>query len=260
MKRDTLIGTIAILIIIVGLTFYFVTKSQPTKTPTIPLASTADSFPAGGYTEHAKYYDSAVNYATSTPLLSSVGASADAQAVAVMQKFASDTVAQFKIDGNFANLTANDTKMMGFDQGRKETLKIVYLIASSPHTVSYIYTIYEDTLGAHGNIFFKTFTFDTSTGAPLALADIFTSGSSYLDLLSKISRAKLPSVIGKNADTLFITNGTAPKDKNFANFFFDNHDLVILFAPYAVAPYSSGPQTLRIPFTAFSSILKPEYR
>ena len=147
---------------------------------------------------------------------------------------------------------------MGFDKGRKETLQITYLIASSAHTVSYIFTIYEDTLGAHGNTFFHTFTFDTGTGASLSLADIFSS--SYLDTLSSISRTKLPSVIGDDADPAFINNGTTPDEKNFENFFFDNRDFVVLFAPYQVAAYADGPQTLRIPLSELSSILKPEYR
>ena len=177
-----------------------------------------------------------------------------------MQDFVSDTITQFKTDGNFANLTPTDITTMGFDQGRKEKLQIVYLIASSPHTVSYIFTIYEDTLGAHGNTLFKTFTFDTTTGAPLALADLFSPSADYLDALSSISRAKLPAILGSSADTTFITNGTTPEDTNFANFFFDNHQLVILFAPYAVGPYTAGPQTLYIPASELSTILKPEYQ
>lgn len=257
MKKDTIIGIVIILIILAGIIFYAATKPLPAKAP-----GTTDVSGLSGttYVEHAAYYDIAVNYASSTPLLAKVSAAADASAVALMKNFVSGTIAQFKTDGNFANLTAEDIKIMGLGKDRKEKLQIAYLIASSPHTVSYIFTVYEDTLGAHGNTFFHTFTFDTTTGALVTLADIFTPDSNYLAKLSAISRAKLPSVIGDGADVKFIEGGTTSDEKNFANFFFDNKDFVILFDPYAVAPYSFGPQTLRIPLSELSSILKPEYR
>lgn len=253
MKKETIFGIGALLIIIAVVVFYAATKPLPAKAPGESASSM--TLPVGSYIEHAEYYDIAANYASSTPL----SGEKNVAAIALMQKFISDTITQFKSDGNFANLTPEDIKTIGFDQGRKETLQIAYLIASSPRTISYIFTTYMDTLGAHGNTFFRTFTFDTTTGSPLSLADVFI-GNSYLNTLSSISRAKLPGVIGKDADQSFITDGTTPDEKNFQNFFFDNKEFVILFDPYAVAPYSSGTQTLRIPLSELSSILKPEYR
>jgi len=252
MERNTLIGTGVLILILAGIIAYAAMKPVPAKAPVVA----ALPLPAGSYTEHAAYYDIAANYATSTPLTGG----ADAAAISLMQNFVSDRIAQFKTDGNFANLTAEDIKMMGFDQGRKEKLQIVYLVASSPLTVSYIFTIYEDTLGAHGNTYFHTFTFDTTSGTSIALADIFTLGTQYLDKLSTISRAKLPAILGDNSEASFITDGTTSDDKNFENFFFDNKELVFIFPPYQVAPYSAGPQTLRIPLTELSNILKSEYR
>lgn len=253
MQKDTLIGFAVVIIIIAGIVLYAALRPVPAKAPGIEATNT---LPENGYVEHAQYYDIAANYATSTPLQEP----ANTSAVTLMKNFVSDTIAQFKTDGNFANLTPEDIKMMGFDQGRKETLQIVYLIASSPHTVSYIFTIYEDTLGAHGNTFFHTFTFDTETGAPLALADIFSLGVDYLNTLSSLARAKLPAIIGPDADATFIKNGTTPEEKNFANFFFDNQELVFIFPPYQVGPYTAGTQTLRIPLSELSTILKPGYR
>lgn len=257
MKKDIVLGVIAVLAIIGGVVFYAATKPSSTKAPEdINLYSLSGA----SYVEHAHYYDIEANYASSTPLSYLVSTSADKEAVASMKKFVSDTVAQFKTDGNFANLTAEDVQVMGFDKGRKEKLKIMYLVAPAVRTVSYVFTIYEDTLGAHGNTFFHTFTFDTKTGTQLSLADAFLPNAPYLDTLSSISRAKLPAVIGANADTKFIEPGTTPESKNFENFFFNGSDFVLLFAPYAVAPYSDGPQTLRIPLTDLASTLKTEYR
>lgn len=271
MKKDVLISTVAILALL-GLVFYGATKPSPAKAPI-----EESSLPDSKYVESAEYYDIVTNYpsrlgaidaadASSTPLLSKVSKEADAKAIAIMKSFVSDTIAQFKTDGNFAHLTHTDVKTLGLGPDRKEKLQITYLIASSAHTQSYIFTVYTDTLGAHGNISFKTFTFNTDpsmssgqAGSALALSDLFQQGN-YFDTLSSLARAKLPANIGENANTNMIIDGTKPESASFENFFFDNKDFVILFAPYQVAPYSAGPQTLRINTSELSNLLKPTYR
>ena len=240
-KKEALIGGITLILLGAGLIALSRTSEpQPALAP-----ATALPLPPGGYVERARYYDIAANYATSTPL----PGSANTAAIAAMQQFVADTIIQFKKGEN------------SVVDNRKKTLEIKYLIASSAHTVSYLFTIYEDTLGAHGNLFFRIFTFDTTSGQGLALGDLFTSGSGYLDNLSSTARAELPVAIGNGlASRQMLDQGTTPEDKNFANFFLDNGDFVALFAPYAVAPYAAGPQTLRIPLSDLSSILKPQYR
>ena len=253
MQKNNIVGIVALFLILAGIVLYAALRPAPAKAPyaaNLPL-------PAGDFAEHAPYYDITANYATSTPLRGS----ANDAAIALMQNFVADTITQFKTDGNFSNLTPQDITMMGFDRGRKEKLNIVYLVFSSPRTISYVFTTYLDTLGAHGNMFFHTFTFNTATGAPISLADLFLPGTDYLGKLSALARADLPAVIGPDAtDARMINDGTTPEDKNFSSFFIDNGTLCILFAPYAVAPYSAGPQTLQIPLSELSSILKPEYR
>ncbi len=252
MKKKILIGGVALILLGAGL----IALSGAFK-PQTPTTATTPLLPAGGYVEHAAYDDIAANYATSTPLKGS----ANAAAVEAMQQFVASTIAQFKKDGNFASITPAEAEQMGLGAGRKATLQITYLIASSAHTASYIFSTYEDTLGAHGNLFFHTFTFDTTTGRQLALGDLFLPGSDYLAKLSELARAQLPSIIGSGmVSEQMLDQGTTPEDKSFSNFFIDNGDLVILFAPYAVAPYAAGPQTLRIPLSDLSSLLKPEYR
>lgn len=255
MQRKTIaIISICVVGIAAGAAYLTLRPTTVTAPTSAPLA-----LPEQGYTEHGAYYDITADYATSTPLLASAGALADASARSTMLSFIRDTVHTFKTEGNFDHLTASDIKTMGFDQGRKETLQITYTTASSPHTLSYIFTIYEDTLGAHGNTFFKTFTFDTKSGALLPLGDLFIPSSSYLSTLSVISRTKLPALIGQGADTAMIKIGTEPTADNFANFYLDGSNLVLLFPPYAVAPYAAGPQTLRIPLSQLSSTLKAAY-
>lgn len=251
MQKNIFIGSAVLLVIIVGTIFYSAMKPVPAKAP----SGVGATLPEGSYIEHAAYYDIVANYATSTPL----AGTSNTAAITFMKDFIGGIITQFKTDGNFANLTAADIKTMGFDQGRKETLQITYLTASSGKTISYIFTTYIDTLGAHGNLFFHTFTFDKTSGAALSLVEIF-SDTTYLDTLSSLARARLPEIIGQDADMAFIQDGTEPEKENFENFFFDNAQLVFLFPPYQVGPYSAGPQTLRIPVAELSSILKSEYR
>lgn len=250
MQKSTVFGAIAIIIILGLILFYAASRPKQALAP-----KTSTSLPASPYIEHTQYYDIAANFATSTPL----SGAANTRAVSEMKQFVADTIDQFKKDGNFANLTPEDVKTLGFDQGRKEKLQIMYLIAPTERTVTYVFTIYLDTLGAHGNTFFRTFAYDTQTGASLSLGDLFKPGTDYLDTLSTLSAQKLPALIGEGADIGMIKDGTTPDAKNFENFFFDGNDFVILFPPYAVAAYAAGPQTLRIPTSELSNILKPEY-
>ena len=209
----------------------------------------------GPFTEKAPYYTIAVNYPTTTPL----SAAANQAALQTMRSYLAGQVAEFKTQGNFNNLTQKDIQMMGYSRGRKETLQVNYLIASSAHTVSYIYTDYLNTLGAHDNLFFKTFTFDTATGKLLSLGDIFQGGSTYLQKLSTLARAQLASSLGAGADPQMLANGTMPQESSFQNFFFDNSDFVLLFSPYQVAAYTAGPQTVRLPVSDLQSVLNPLY-
>ncbi|MBI3571919.1 DUF3298 domain-containing protein [Candidatus Kaiserbacteria bacterium] len=248
--KHTLMGFAILLAGLAGILYLAATERVATP------ALTALTLPAlGPYVEHAAYYDISAGYPTTTPLT----ASANAAALARIRSAVLGIIEQFKSDGDFAHFTAQDIHRMGFDQGRRESLEIVYLISSSPHTLSYLFTTYADTLGAHPNTFFTTLTFDTASGALLALSDLFESGSDYLGTFSKLARQMLPAVIGPGASTDFIDPGTTPDEKNFQNFFFDNKDFVLLFPPYQVAPYSDGPQTLRIPASELKNILKPGY-
>jgi hypothetical protein len=214
----------------------------------------------GALSEQAAYYEIAATYPTRTPLFATAGERADSIAVGLMKGFIETSVTQFKRDGNFANLTPKDIQMMGYDQGRKQSLQIGHVGAQSSTTASYVFTINIDTLGAHGNTYYKTFTFALRDGSALGLDDLFTPRAPYLEKLSSISRAELPKILGEMGDVDMIRLGTAPDAQNFEQFFLDDNSLVILFPPYAVAAYAAGPQTLAIPRSALSDVLKPEYR
>lgn len=237
----------------------------PQKTATSTSEEASALVPAQHIDEHGQYYDITSVYPGETTLKKTAGASADARAVALLKGFIEDQIAQFKKDGNFANLTPQDVTMQGLDQGRKYLLNIDYKTYAGAKTVSYVFTLEQDTLGAHPNAFYRTFTFDSKTGANLELSDLFTGD--YLGALSKLSRAKLPPIIAaresvsvSELDPSMMNSGTTPDAANFQAFYIDGAKFVIVFPPYQVGPYVLGPLSLPIPFSELSANLKTKYK
>jgi hypothetical protein len=246
----------AVLVVLgAGLVWYMAANPAPRTAPPAPGAA-ATTTPKTTHLEGA-YYTIDAAYPASTPL----APSADAAAVATISGFIATTSAQFIAENNLDTMTAADAAAQGLGPDEKYSLAITYDTYSSPNTLSYVFTIFEDTLGAHPNTQYQSFTFDPSTGSTLALADLFTPGSQYLDKLSALTRASLSASLGSDIDpTEFINPGTTPDAASFSIFALDGSDLVIFFPPYAVAPYSSGPQQVRIPLSQLSDVLKPEYK
>jgi hypothetical protein len=189
----------------------------------------------------------------------SASASADATAVNAMEAWVNITAAQFKDENQLENLSAEDIQTQGLGPDKKYVQSMGYDTYRSAHTLSYLFNIYEDTLGAHPNGYYHSFIFDSATGAQLQLSDLFTPGSKYLDALSTATRASLYASLGDNAIPEFVDPGTTADASNFQFFAVDGSDLVIFFPPYAVGPYSIGPQTVRIPLLQLTKILKPAY-
>lgn len=115
--------------------------------------------------------------------------------------------------------------------------------------------------GAHPNALIFTFNYDLVAKKVLKLADLFTSGSNYLQLLSEFSIAELNS---RGLGELGMVEAGAGEDAgNFI--FFDvtsagETGIELIFPPYQVAPYAAGTQIVSVPVTVFESILKPEYQ
>jgi hypothetical protein len=120
-------------------------------------------------------------------------------------------------------------------------------------------------LGAHPNLYYKTFVFDRE-GNRLALADLFAASSTasstgYLSQISGIATAQikdqLASRLGEAPGGGFFAEGTAPNPDNFQNFVIDGGDLVFLIPPYQAAAYAAGSFEVRIPLSQLSAALKP---
>lgn len=269
LRTEAIVGGLALLIVILGGVIWYMATHPPRAG--LPSTQNATSTPVATgsenqlITENAAYYEIKAVHPASTPLAHTAGVEADRTVVALMRQFELDTIATFKRDGNFANLSHDDIQIMGLDQ-RKMSLDITYDLKSSPKTTSYIYTIYQDTLGAHPNAFFRTFTFNTATGKLLAVSDIFTPGTNYLSVLSAESRKRLPTMIAARVgvsvselDPDSMNDGTAPEADNFQNWYLDGRNLVLIFPPYQVAPYAAGVLSVSIPLSQLSSV-SPAYK
>lgn len=266
-KSTSIIGGVVLAVLAIGLILWYMSEhpapyvnqkdtqqGQATATPTTnPQKTSLD--------EHGKYYDIIATYPSSTGL----SPQANAQALEVMKQFEVNAITAFKEQGNFNNLSAQDIKAFGFDQGRKESLNITYQSKQGQHTVSYVFVMSQDTLGAHPNTYYRTFSWNTSTGDSLQLSDIFSS-SDYLSILSNASRQVLPSIIAKRAgmkvndvDIGYINRGTTADADNFTNWYIEAGNLVLIFPAYQVGPYVLGPQEVPLPLATLSGV-KASYK
>jgi hypothetical protein len=267
--RDILFVLVLILAMVGLLVWYLLARpsaSLPvgtiaTSTVTGAVSVTSQpAAPASHLKETGQYYDADLEYPSDTPLAQSAGAEANAAAIASIKTYDENTLATFEKDSDVADITPQVAADEGLGGENKYELTSKYKLYTSPATVSYAFTVVEDTLGAHPNSYFKTFTFDAKSGTSLALSDIFVSGTPYLNTLSALTRAALIEQLGSSSNASFIDPGTTPDATNFQSFVFDGSDLVIFFAPYQVGPYSSGPQIVRIPLSKLKDILKPAYQ
>ncbi|HYD93125.1 MAG TPA: RsiV family protein [Candidatus Paceibacterota bacterium] len=264
LKPLPVVAAVVVLALAGGVLWYVLSRPSPG----IELAPEGSSVSGPQYiTEDGQYHEIAVTYPGDTPLRATAGAQADAAAVALMKTFAEAQIAQFKTDSGLATLTQADIDMMGLGGDRKFAFGMEYETRTSPVTLSYIYLIYADTMGAHPNAYYKTFTFDRMSGEELTIDDLFTPGANFLPVLSETSRAILYPKIAQamnipqsEMDTSMIDAGTEAQISNFTTFYLDGADLVLIFPPYQVGPWALGTQEARISRSDLADLLKTRYR
>jgi len=263
-SRDAIIGLVVIIIIVLGSFWYVFFRPVSAPPPSETATTTQPTGNATGplhITESAEFYTIDTQYPSQTAL-AGLPDSADVNAVALMKQWELDTIADYKT--NWTDLGADFEQHLR-DEHLKGSLTITYKTYQSAHTVSYVYTMFSDTLGAHPNTTYKTFTFDTTNGQNLSLAMLFNSGTDYLTWLSNYSRAQLPAMIAarenvavSDVDMDMLNAGTTADATNFQDFYLDGTNLVILFPPYAVGPYVLGSSELDIPASQIPG-LKTQY-
>lgn len=116
---------------------------------------------------------------------------------------------------------------------------------------------------AHPNSYTEVVNFDLKNGKPIKLADLFKSGSKYLQAISTYSIQDLKKQSKeKGADSMldddWIQRGAGPKADNYKSWSITQTGLLINFDSYQVAPYAAGPQEVLIPYSALKDIINPE--
>ena len=127
------------------------------------------------------------------------------------------------------------------------SLMISYETYEYPPFVSYRFTIFMDTGGAHPNHFLWTVVFDQEEERIISIADLEKKYPAILSIFSRYSREILmdnPGIV--NSSMLF--EGTKPTLENFSHFVFTSQGILIFFEHYQVAPYSSGEFQVLIPY------------
>lgn len=252
-----------IVLVLTGAVAWYV-LSRPSPGLNLTPEETGTPGEAAHITETGTYYEIDAQYPSSAGL----SGSADVAATALMKGYVEGEVARFKSDNQLTTMTPETAPPVpGLGEDRKYAFGTQYEMRMSPATVTYIFLIYEDTLGAHPNAYYKTFTFDLTTGEELGIDEFFAPGSNYLATLSKTSRdilypqiATAENVSVSEVDGTMIDAGTTADIANFSNFYLDGPDLVIVFTPYQVGPWALGTQEARIPRTQLSGLLKASYQ
>ncbi|MDB5245086.1 MAG: Immunogenic protein precursor [Parcubacteria group bacterium] len=264
-KHLAVISAGALIAIFLGLAVWYM-ASHPAPVAIAPgVATTTPTEPAPTdktIIDLQKYYEIRAKYPLSVPTQDG-----GAYAQRTMEKWVTDQIATFKSESKLDSLTPEDIKMQGLDQGQMYALTIAYKTHTGSATISYDYEIYANTLGAHPNTYYHTFTFDKQSGTLLELTDLFNNETDVSGMLGVRTRADLPKIIAKlentsvsEVDTDSIDYGTdANTMSNFENFYIENGNLVIVFAPYQVGPYALGTVLDPIPLSSLKDSLNSKY-
>lgn len=168
---------------------------------------------------------------------------------------------------------------------RQFELALTYKVAATtPAFISVRESGSEDTGGAHPIPIQATFVFDRKAGKLITLDDLFADPAGARVALAKVARATLLKRFMASAPTSgegspaalrewranmlqMLDGGTRPTSVNYSLFVVRagasadgaSPGLTLVFAPYQVAPYVYGTQTVDVPAAAFAKFLQPRY-
>src|SRR5262249_41712050 len=104
-----------------------------------------------------------------------------------------------------------------------------------------------------------TFNCDLGRGRVLALQDLFTQGSQYLNVLSEAARQQLRSQLRPD-DQRTLADVTAPIVDNFKNFLLQEHSLLIVFAKLQTPPGAAGEPEVDISYRDLERYFAPDIK
>ena len=118
-------------------------------------------------------------------------------------------------------------------------------------------TVAEYLGGASSTTLVGCLNYGVADGAPIALADLFTTAAAGAGVLSTQSRVQLKALLGSSADVNWMNKGTTADMANFAtSWVIFATGLQITFPPLQVASAAEGTPKIVIPWAALKSVLK----
>lgn len=136
-------------------------------------------------------------------------------------------------------------------------LEITYqVILASTQLISISFFVNEDWGGAHPNSYSVSVTYDLKPARQLALKDLFTAGSPYLEMISKDCVTKLEHKLGHYLGGS-IEIGASPTAENYKNWNVTTSGLQITFDPYQVAAYGFGSQIVFVQYSYLKALINP---
>ena len=113
---------------------------------------------------------------------------------------------------------------------------------------------------AHPSSFFLTLNYDLQKGREVKLADLFNSGTSYIQVISNYCLKSLTSQLKKidALDEETVKTGAGADAENFKKWSVTREGLLFSFDPYQVAAYAAGPQEVLIPYAVLKGIMKTD--
>ncbi|MEG2173651.1 MAG: DUF3298 domain-containing protein [Desulfovibrionaceae bacterium] len=145
------------------------------------------------------------------------------------------------------NFQENVTKEATTDDKTAYELQGKYTVSRpSAAAVSITYEVWTYTGGAHGNLDIITLNFDVEGGVQLSLEDLFKDVEQALELMSTYCYSVLNAELSEESTVNILKSGTSPDTENFSAITLLPNAILIHFQPYQVAPWSVGPQQVRM--------------
>lgn len=131
------------------------------------------------------------------------------------------------------------------------TLDIHYDTYIYQKYISYVFTCFLDTGGAHPNTYIETISFDTETNTQFTIESFQERNHNIFSEFSEISRELLFLNKSLLEDSIWdmVLEGTSPIARNFRNFAFSEQGILLFFERYQIAPYSYGTYQVLIPYS-----------
>ena len=134
----------------------------------------------------------------------------------------------------------------------------------SPTIISVRFDISEYVAGsAHPNSRTRIFNYDLERHLLLQTPDLFASSTRALPYLSEYSRKELRTILADESKDMFTSQavpGTEATNENFQEVGITKTGLLIVFAPYQVAPYARGTIQLPISFATITEEISPRIK